>query len=208
MKKNIPTYRDLEKRLAVAEPIVEALKRHEVDAVVGGEKITFLLLREVGEALVKSDAEFRALFELNGVGTVQADSPSFRFTRVNQKFCEMTGYTSEKLLTKTLIELTDPKDHLRAMKSMAHMLRGKDDTWVIEKRCVRKDGSVFRVEVHGTALRDDTGRVVRIMAMIRDLTASSQAEKSRGVPRGKSATAKKKSTAKKPPKSAGRERAP
>ena len=44
MSKAKPTYQELEKRLAVAEPIVKALKNHEVDAVVGEEKIAFLLL--------------------------------------------------------------------------------------------------------------------------------------------------------------------
>ena len=46
MSKTKPTYQELEKRLAVAESIVKALKNHEVDAVVGEEKIAFLLLRK------------------------------------------------------------------------------------------------------------------------------------------------------------------
>ena len=41
MSKSRPTYQELEKRLAAAEPIVDALQHHEVDAVVGAEKIAF-----------------------------------------------------------------------------------------------------------------------------------------------------------------------
>ena len=44
MSKRRSTYQELEKRLAVAESIIEALKHHEVDAVVGENKIAFLLL--------------------------------------------------------------------------------------------------------------------------------------------------------------------
>ena len=179
MSKTKPTYQELEKRLAAAEPIVEALKNHEVDAVVGEEKIAFLLLREVEEALRISDAGFRAMFELSGVGMVQADTPAFRFTRVNQKFCEIAGYSAEELLTKTYIGLTHPQDRQRDMSELARVLRGKADSWSIEKRCVRKDGSVIWVGVNGAVLRDDTGRAVRIMAMISDLTASKQAEQAR-----------------------------
>ena len=40
MSKSRPTYQELETRLAAAEPIVEALQHHQVDAVVGEEKIT------------------------------------------------------------------------------------------------------------------------------------------------------------------------
>ena len=176
MKKSRPTYKELEKRLAVAEPIVEALKRHEVDAVVGEEKITFLLLREVGEALLNSEAGFRAMFELSGVGMVQADTPDFRFNRINQKFCEIAGYCAEELLTKTYIDLTHPQDRRRDMKGLARVLRGKNDSWSIEKRCICKDGSVIWVGVHGAVLRNDTGQAVRIMAMFSDITARKQAE--------------------------------
>jgi PAS domain S-box-containing protein len=176
MNKSRPTYQELETRLAAAESIVEALKNQEVDAVVGEEKIAFLLLREVEEALRISDAGFRAMFALSGVGMVQADAPGFRFTRVNQKFCEIAGYSAEELLAETYLGLTDPRDRRRDMSELTRVLRGKADSWSIEKRCVRKNGSVIWVGVTGAVLRDDTGRAVRILAMISDLTASKQAE--------------------------------
>lgn len=182
-----PTYEELEARLAVAEPIVEALRHHEVDAVVGEEKIAFLLLRELGEALLNSEAGFRALFALPGIGVIQADTPAFRFTKVNQKFCEITGYSAEELLTRTYIGLTHPQDRRRDMNELTRVLRAKTDAWSIEKRCIRKDGDVIWVNVNGAALRDAAGRVVRIMAMISDITALKQAEledrKSAGKPK-------------------------
>ena len=176
MNKTKPTYQELEERLAVAESIVKVLKNHEVDAIVGEEKIAVLLLSEVEEALRISDAGFRAMFELSGIGMVQADTPGFRFTRVNRKFCEIVGYSAEELLAETYIGLTHPQDRHRDMSELARVLHGKADAWSIEKHCVRKDGRVIWVGVHGAVLRDDTGRAVRIMAMIRDLTACKQAE--------------------------------
>ncbi|MEK7730683.1 MAG: PAS domain S-box protein, partial [Planctomycetota bacterium] len=176
MRKTKPTYQQLEKRLAAAEPIIEALKRQEVDAVVGEEKIAFLLLRKVEEALLESSGEFNAMFDLYGIGMVQADTPAFRFTRVNPKFCEIAGYSAEELLTKTYIDFSHPQDRKRDLMELARVIRGKTDSWSTEKRCVRKDGSVIWVSVHGSALRDHAGRVVRIMAMIEDVTARKQAE--------------------------------
>ncbi|MEI8194392.1 MAG: PAS domain S-box protein [Phycisphaerae bacterium] len=176
MSQRRPTYQELEKRLAVAEPIIEVLKRHEVDAVVGEEKITFLLLREVEYALLNSDAELRTMFELSGIGMFQADTPALRFAQVNQKFCEMAGYAAAELLTKTYLGLTHPHDCQRDMNGIAPVLRGQSDTWSIEKRCLRKDGSTIWVSVHGAAVRDDTGRIVRIVAMINDLTARKETE--------------------------------
>jgi len=171
MKKSRPSYQQLEKRVAVSEPIVDALKRHEVDAIVGEQKIAFLLLREVREALVNSEAAFRALFDLPGVGMLQADPPAFRFTQVNQKLCEITGYSARELSTQTYLGLTHPQDRQRDMDALARVLQAKANSWSIDKRCLRKDGSVVPVRVNGAALRDVAGRVVRLLAMISDLPA-------------------------------------
>lgn len=178
MSKSRPTYRELQERLATAEPIVEALKHHEVDAVVGEGKITFLLLQKVEEALVDSEAGLRVMFDLAGAGLVQADAPALRFTRVNRTFCEIVGYSGEELLARTYLDLTHPQDRRRDMKALARVLRAKADSWSIEKRLVRKDGRAIWVAVDGAVLRDEDGRAVRVMAMIRDLTACQQAEQS------------------------------
>ena len=176
MSKVKPTYQQLEKQLAEIEPVIAALKHNEVDAVVGEGKIAFLLLKGVEDAFLKSEAQAGAMFDLSGVGMAQADAPGFRFTKVNPRLCAMTGYSSEELLAKTWLEPTHPEDRPRDMKALTRVLRGKIDWWSMEKRCVRKDGSVIWVNVNGTALRDDAGRVVRILAMIEDVTARKQTE--------------------------------
>ncbi len=176
MSKTRPTYQELEKRLEAAEAVVKALKNHEVDAVVGENTIAFLLLREVEEALRISDAGFRAMFELAGIGMFQADAPGFRLTRVNRKFCEIAGYTAEEMLTKTYISLTHPEDRRQDMRTLASVLRGKADSWSVEKRFVCKDGSLVWASVHGAVLRDAAGRAVTIVGMIGDLTASKRAD--------------------------------
>jgi PAS domain S-box-containing protein len=176
MSKTRPTYQELEKRLEAAEAVVKALKNHEVDAVVGENTIAFLLLREVEEALRISDAGFRAMFELAGIGMFQADAPGFRLTRVNRKFCEIAGYTVEEMLTKTYISLTHPEDRRQDVRTLASVLRGKADSWSVEKRFVCKDGSLVWASVHGAVLRDAAGRAVTIVGMIGDLTARRPAE--------------------------------
>jgi PAS domain S-box-containing protein len=183
VKKSKPTYKELEKRLATAESVVEALRHHEVDAVLGEKKLAFLLLREVTETLQNSEAGFRALFELPGVGMFQADSPAFRFTKVNRKFCEMTGYSAEELLAKTYIGLTHPQDFKRDMSGLAHALCGDTDSWSIAKRCVRKNGSTVRLEVNAAALRDESGRTVRIVGMMSQTALRDSGGERSGKPR-------------------------
>ena len=176
MSERKPTYPQLEKRLAEAEAVIEVLRRQEVDAVVGKGKVAFLLVRDVAEALRTSEEAFNAMFELPGIGMAQADSPGFRFTRVNRMLCEITGYSAEDLLTRTDIDLTHPADRQRTMAELGRVLRGEADRWSIEKRYVRKDGRVIRVRVNGASLRDEVGRAVRTVAMIEDISARRQPE--------------------------------
>ncbi|MDD4890225.1 MAG: PAS domain S-box protein [Phycisphaerae bacterium] len=171
MSKRKLTYPQVVKRLAEAEAVIEALRHHEVDAVVGEGKIAFLLVRDVAEALRKSEEAFHAMFELPGIGMAQADSPAFRFTRVNRALCEITGYSAGELLTSTDAHLTHHEDRRRAVAGFAPVIRGEADRWSIEKRYIRKDGGVIWVAINGAALRDEAGRVVRTVAMIEDITA-------------------------------------
>ena len=52
-------------------------------------------------------------FELVGVGKAQMDPSTGRFTKVNRKLCEMSGYTQEELLKMTESDLTHPDDRER-----------------------------------------------------------------------------------------------
>ncbi len=188
---SIPSYQELQRRLAVAEPIVEALKRHEVDAVVGEEKIAFLLLRGVEEVLLSSEAAFHALFMLRGIGVIQADTPTLRFTSANSKACEILGYSESELRTKTYIGLTHPLDRSKDLTALSRVLRGAADSWTIEKRCVRKDGRVVRVVVNSVALRDDAGQAVKILAMIGEIAPHTRARRKAAAPKRPSKASRK-----------------
>jgi len=62
MSNQKPTYEDLEKRLAELDALVEALRNHEIDTIIGEENMAVVRLREVEEQLVEAikTAERRA----------------------------------------------------------------------------------------------------------------------------------------------------
>lgn len=132
--------------------------------------------KQAEAALLASEQEFRAVFELAGSGKAQVDPASGCFVRVNRKFCEITGYTEAELLTRTYLDITHPEDQDRDQMVTAPILRGEQDYWTSEKRYIRKDGQVIWVLVTGALLRDSQGRPFRTVATIHDITARKQYE--------------------------------
>ena len=129
-----------------------------------------------GAAPPDGEADFRAMFELAGVGQVQADPVTGRFLRVNHKQCEITGYSAEELLARTFSDITHPDDRERDLAQFRRMVRGEIPAESIEKRYVRKDGTVVWVHVTATVVRDAHGRPLRSVGIVQDINERKKTE--------------------------------
>ena len=128
------------------------------------------------EALRQSEDELRANFEMAAIGQVQTDPKTGRYVRVNKRFCEMTGYSEEELLTMTHLDLTHPEDRAGDMSLLLNLLRGETNKSTTDKRYVRKDGSVLWGLVSSTLIHDTRGHPLRTLTMIDDVTERKQSE--------------------------------
>ena len=131
--------------------------------------------KEAEEALRISEEEYRATFELAGVGKVQIDLASGRFARVNRKFCQIIGYTEAELGCTTLAQITHPDDHSTLHGFTQRMHLGELPEFTCERMLIRKDGAVIWVNVNAAALSDLRGNMVRAVATVEDITGTTQA---------------------------------
>jgi PAS domain S-box-containing protein len=127
------------------------------------------------EALQKSEADFRAIFEIAGTGIAQADLQTGRLLRVNQKLCDITGFSEEELLAMTIQELTRPEDREQDFAVYQRMLLGEGE-YESERRYARKDGSAVLAYINVVALRDEKGNPIRATVTALDITGRKQAE--------------------------------
>jgi PAS domain S-box-containing protein len=128
------------------------------------------------EALRRSEEEYRAMFELAGVGKALTDPFTGRFLRVNRKMCEIAGYTEEELLGMSFSQLTHPQDRASNAAGYMQVVRGEVQEYSVEKRYIRKDGAIVWVHVTCTILRNGDGQPLQCVAVIQDITARRQAE--------------------------------
>jgi PAS domain S-box-containing protein len=132
--------------------------------------------RRTEAALRASEEEYRAMFDLAGVGKAQVETMTGRFLRVNHKLCDITGYPCDELLTMTFWDLTHPDDREGDWAAFQDLVCGRRVEYSAEKRYVRKNGTLRWVHVTRTLVRQSEGRARHTVAVIQDISERKEAE--------------------------------
>lgn len=126
------------------------------------------------QALRDSEEQFRAVISQSSTGMAQCELDG-RFIQVNGRFCEIVGYAENELLGMRMDEITYPDDlHENARLFETMMTTG--ESFEIEKRYVRKDGSLVWVANSVSGLKDSSGRIQRVAAIITDISERKRAQ--------------------------------
>lgn len=127
------------------------------------------------QALRESEELFRQTFDgaPTGISVMGLDC---KRVWVNQAWCEMLGYTRDELIGGNFQQLTHADDLPAELVLTGELKRGERRLYQMEKRYIRKDGSIVWALVAGTALRDEEGTITRFVAHIQDITEHKLAE--------------------------------
>lgn len=125
-------------------------------------------------AIQEQDVLFRTTFEQAplGIGHI---GYSGNWLRVNRQFCAITGYSESELLNLSHLVLTAPEDH-HLMPEKVHYPHTRAMTAPIEKRYLRKDGSLVWVRVTVATIRTASSHFLHNMVTIEDITERKQLE--------------------------------
>jgi len=129
------------------------------------------------EALQMSEERFRSTFEQAAVGIAHV-APDGTWLRVNQKLCDIVGYAREELLPKTFQDITYPDDLETDLKHVAQMLTGEIQTYSMEKRYIRKDGSLVWINLTVSLVRDASEAPDYFISVVEDISRRKSAEQS------------------------------
>jgi PAS domain S-box-containing protein len=142
---------------------------------VWGNGIDVTERKRVEQALRESEERFRGTFESAGIGIAHSD---FRghWLRLNAKLCAILGYPRDELLNKTFRDITHPDDLPASLEHLDQLVRREVDGYTLEKRYLRKDGSVVWVDLSISVQRDAAGDPCYLIAVVQDISERKRLE--------------------------------
>lgn len=123
------------------------------------------------------DAEegFRVTFEEAAIGMAHV-AVDGRWLRLNRKLCEIVGYSREELLGMTFQEITYREDLDSDLAHVQELLAGRAKRYSMEKRYIRKDGSLVWINLSVALLRDAQGAPKYFISAVEDISARKRME--------------------------------
>ncbi|HEY9606331.1 MAG TPA: PAS domain S-box protein, partial [Allocoleopsis sp.] len=131
--------------------------------------------KQTEEALRESENRFRAVFDQAAVG-IGLCTLEGQFFRVNQKLCDIVGYTREEMLERTFQAITTVKDRPQLQASVRQLLAGEIKNYSLENRYICKDGSVVWANIVVSLLHEPDGEPKHFIYIAENITERKLAE--------------------------------
>ena len=116
----------------------------------------------------EADERYRLAFDGAKVGMAQV-GPDGRYQRVNRALCDLLGYSAEELLQKHVTDVTHPDDVESTRAAVREALAGNVNGFQLEKRYLRKDGSVMWGQLDAALIRDVIDLPLQFFSQIQDI---------------------------------------
>jgi PAS domain S-box-containing protein len=125
--------------------------------------------QQMEAALRESEQRFRSAFHQAAVGIAHVAIDG-RWLLVNQRLCDILGYTLEELELLTFQDITHPEDLEADLQYVEHILADRIQTYSMEKRYFRKDNSIVWVNVTVSLIRESSTEPKYFIAVIEDIS--------------------------------------
>lgn len=145
--------------------------------VVGVGGISYDITSQVRNAreLREREERFRATFEQAAVGIAHVGIDG-QWLRINQRYCDIVGYSEEELRKLNFMDITHPDDKGPDLAYRDALVAGKTDSYTREKRYIRKNGEAVWVAI--TASLNDAAKdeAPYLIIVVEDISDRKEAE--------------------------------
>ncbi len=129
----------------------------------------------IEHALRESEQVSRTTFNQAAVGIARIGLDG-AWLEVNQRLCDIIGYSKDELMLLTFQDITYPEDLDMDMSQVRDMLSGKIETYSMEKRYFHKSGEAIWANLTVTLVREQDGSPKYFISVIEDINPRKLAE--------------------------------
>ncbi|HEY9833395.1 MAG TPA: PAS domain S-box protein [Stenomitos sp.] len=148
-------------------------------AAVAIENAQMLVERQQTEkALRESEQRLAAIFNQAAVGIAQVGLDG-KWLLVNQKLCDIVGYTSQELLQQTFQDITHPDDISISLQYLQQMMTGEIQTYSLEKRYICKSSLPIWIHLTAAVVRNSSEEPQYFIVIVEDISARKTTEEER-----------------------------
>jgi len=147
-------------------------------ALVVAAFFVVLLRRQVKRrtlALRESEDSLRATFDQAAVGIAQV-APNGSWLDVNQRLCDIVGYSRDEMLQLSFQAITHPDDLAADLELVNQVLAGSRDTYNLEKRYLHKSGASVWINLTVSLVRRGDGTPKYFVSVVEDISRRKLAE--------------------------------
>jgi PAS domain S-box-containing protein len=124
---------------------------------------------EAREKLHQSEERFRGLFTTSATG-IAISTPYGSYLQVNAAYCRMLGYSEDELKGLNFAAITHPEDLHLNLQLRDELLSGQRDSFLMEKRYLKKNGEILWARHSVSAARTSGGEIAALMVIAEDIT--------------------------------------
>jgi PAS domain S-box-containing protein len=132
--------------------------------------------RKTEEIMRQSEAKFRATFENAAVGIAHV-GPDGTWLDVNQRLCEIVGYSRDEIIAKKFQDITHPDDLDADLENVKKLLVGDADSYMMDKRYIHKGGSIVWANLTVACVRNSDGKIDYFVSVVEDISTRKAAER-------------------------------
>ncbi|HDV5796096.1 TPA: diguanylate cyclase [Legionella pneumophila] len=131
-------------------------------------------LYAINANLEESELRFRSAFNSAAIGMAIVSLEGM-WLKVNQSLCQIVGYSEEELLKTNFQSITYPEDLELDLGYVRQLLEGDIRFYHMEKRYIRKNGSVIWILLSASLIRDPENKPLYFISQIQNIDAQKRA---------------------------------
>ena len=123
-----------------------------------------------------AEAQFWKIFDQAVIGIIKVESDSNKIVRANAAFKEMLGYPVDATDVLNIISITHPDDREKSIEELERLGRGELDSFLIEKRYIKKNGEHLWSRTTVTNVHSMDGECRYLLSFVENVSQSKKAE--------------------------------